>query len=416
MTFMRTFMLALLMMAGVVKAFAQSEQTGKPPVPPAPTFTVSISAKGIRFAALGGVGQMRLEVFNMSGDTLYNSEFQAGNVQEWALEDKLGQRLPDASYLCVITARDLSGRLSLKQSTVLVQGGQAALKLGDGELIGALKAGKDTVSPEFNVNEDLAINGNINFTPPSVGFTRDITMQNNNGGLRFFGAPALTNSPAAAAIQFWGNNAPFPGQLYLDAGAHDSGAVIIRSAGTGGTITERMRVTATGNVGIGTDNPMTKLDVAGDIQVSGNANIAGNIAAKYQDVAEWVPARQPLAARTVVVLDKLQANSVVASSRAYDTHIAGVVSSKPGVVLGEGGAGKVLVATTGRVKVKVDATRRPINIGDLLVSSRKPGMAMRSRPIRVGGTLIHRPGTIIGKALEPLASGEGEILVLLSLQ
>jgi hypothetical protein len=29
---------------------------------------------------------------------------------------------------------------------------------------------------------------------------------------------------------------------------------------------------------------------------------------------------------------------------------------------------------------------------------------------------MHRPGTLIGKALEPLSEGEGEILVLLSLQ
>jgi hypothetical protein len=41
---------------------------------------------------------------------------------------------------------------------------------------------------------------------------------------------------------------------------------------------------------------------------------------------------------------------------------------------------------------------------------------MKSQPVDLGGVLIHRPGTIIGKALEPLPSGEGEILVLLSLQ
>jgi hypothetical protein len=34
----------------------------------------------------------------------------------------------------------------------------------------------------------------------------------------------------------------------------------------------------------------------------------------------------------------------------------------------------------------------------------------------IGGVRFHRPGTIIGKALEPLAQGTGEILVLLSLQ
>lgn len=116
------------------------------------------------------------------------------------------------------------------------------------------------------------------------------------------------------------------------------------------------------------------------------------------------------------ILDATQANAVTPSYRPYDTHIAGVVSAQPGVILGESGAGKVMVATTGRVRVKVDASRHPIRIGDLLVTSSLPGLAMRSQPIRAGRTLIHRPGTIIGKALEALARGKGEILVLLSLQ
>jgi hypothetical protein len=41
---------------------------------------------------------------------------------------------------------------------------------------------------------------------------------------------------------------------------------------------------------------------------------------------------------------------------------------------------------------------------------------MKSQPIDLGGAQIHRPGTLIGKALEPLQNGQGEILVLLSLQ
>jgi hypothetical protein len=70
---------------------------------------------------------------------------------------------------------------------------------------------------------------------------------------------------------------------------------------------------------------------------------------------------------------------------------------------------KVLVATTGRVRMKVDATSGPIRIGDLLVTGEKEGFAMKSQPINVGGAQIHRPGTLIGKALEPLEGGTGEI-------
>ncbi|MEK6375974.1 MAG: hypothetical protein AABO58_25125 [Acidobacteriota bacterium] len=144
--------------------------------------------------------------------------------------------------------------------------------------------------------------------------------------------------------------------------------------------------------------------------------VDGNIAAKYQDVAEWVPATVTMPAGTVVVLNGAKSNEVMPSARSYDTSVAGVVSAQPGLLLGEAGASKAMIATTGRVKIRVDATSRPIAIGDLLVTSDRSGLAMRSEPIDVGGVKIHRPGTLIGKALEPLEGGVGEILVLLSLQ
>jgi hypothetical protein len=172
-----------------------------------------------------------------------------------------------------------------------------------------------------------------------------------------------------------------------------------------------------GKVGIGTGRtaPAKTLDVNGDIHASGTIT-ANNVVANYQDVAEWVPASADLVPGTVVVLDPLHDNQVMPSARSYDTAVAGVVSAKPGVILGVEGADKEQIATTGRVKVKVDATRAPIAIGDLLVTGERPGTAMKSEPIQVAGTLIHRPGTVIGKALQALPNGEGEILVLLSLQ
>ena len=178
----------------------------------------------------------------------------------------------------------------------------------------------------------------------------------------------------------------------------------------GGSSGVALTVTSSRNVGIGTTNPTSMFHVAGDVRID------GNIAAKYQDVAEWVPARAGLADGTVLVVDRERGNHVLASETPYDTAVAGVVSTQPGILLGEPGSEKVKVAHTGRVKVKVDAAYGAIATGDLLVTSSTPGYAMRSIPVNIGSAVIHRPGTILGKALESLESGQGEILVLLTLQ
>lgn len=179
--------------------------------------------------------------------------------------------------------------------------------------------------------------------------------------------------------------------------------------------TRRMTISADGRVGIGTNAPTHLLHVNGSAFISGTLT-GGNIAATYQDVAEWVPATEDLAPGTVVVLNPEATNEVMPSLGAYDTTVAGVVSLQPGLILGEAGANKEQIATTGRVKVRVDASAGAIKVGDLLVTSDKRGYAMKSQPVKFQGRSFHQPGTIIGKALEPLEKGQGEILVLLSLQ
>ncbi len=281
--------------------------------------------------------------------------------------------------------------------------------------------GIGTASPDSLLN----VQGPIPSLLGHMGVIR--TTGSNNGFGLLMDATGSGNNSLGLAVNgvakggsSWDNARQFLGFVNFNYSANDF-SLRLNSNGSltyhdGLTSAERFQITNTGKVGIGTSNPNSLLDVAGDINVAGNAVIAGNIAAKYQDIAEWVQARKPMAPGTLVILDPGLANAVVASGRAYDTRVAGVISARPGVILGEAGAGKVLVATTGRVKVKVDATRNPIKIGDLLVASEKPGVAMKSLPIIVRGVRIHRPGTIIGKALEPLATGAGEIFVLLSLQ
>jgi hypothetical protein len=184
-----------------------------------------------------------------------------------------------------------------------------------------------------------------------------------------------------------------------------------------GATQTRADMYVSGNVGIGkTADANVKLDVQGNLKVSGSITGATVIGATYQDLAEWVPAKSDMTPGTVVVLNPDQNNEVMPSFERYDVRVAGVVSQNPGLILGVAGAAKEQIATTGRVRVKVDARAAPIRIGDLLVTSDNPGHAMRSDAIEIQGRKFHQPGTIIGKALEPLAAGEGEILVLLSLQ
>jgi len=197
------------------------------------------------------------------------------------------------------------------------------------------------------------------------------------------------------------------GWTYLES-YHGAEIVIDNS----GNYSDRTFTISKGASRIGGGTPTALLTV----NENGNVNISGTINAKYQDVAEWVPSSEQLSAGTVVVLDSTKSNQVTSSSVSYDKRVAGVVSEQPGIALGEKSDTKVLVATTGRVRVKVDASKGAIHIGDLLVTSDIPAVAMKSEPVEFAGRKMHMPGTLIGKALEPLEKGKGTILVLLSLQ
>jgi hypothetical protein len=226
---------------------------------------------------------------------------------------------------------------------------------------------------------------------------------NNTAGLSFNSSPGAGNQSAYMQSIFSRSNG--------------SAAITFGTRNTGGTLAERLRISEAGNVGINTVPASgNMLDVNGAIHASGDITSSGSIYANYQDVAEWVPASEAMAPGTVVVLNPDHRNEVAASTDAYDTSVAGVVSERPGILLGKAEPNKAQIATTGRVKVKVDAGHAPIKVGDLLVTSDIAGTAMKSEPLTIKGRRIHQPGTILGKALEPLQSGTGEILVLLSLQ
>ncbi|HKR11961.1 MAG TPA: peptidase G2 autoproteolytic cleavage domain-containing protein [Pyrinomonadaceae bacterium] len=319
--------------------------------------------------------------------------------------------LPNARFPATLPAVSGANLTALNASN-LTSGTVAADRLGSGVANASTFLRGDNTWQTISGSQWISSANNISYSAGSVGIgTTNTSAPLFVVGVGPNGTATFVGSVNASHFNWNGDGSE---DTYIRGGKPTS-RVIISDQGAATVIG--------GNMGIGTGSPTAKLEVVGNITVSGTGNITaagtiegGNIKAKYQDVAEWVESSQHLPMGTLVVLDQTKSNQVIASSQAYDTRVAGVISEQPGIALGEAGENKVLVATTGRVKLTVDASKGPIQIGDLLVTSDIPGVAMKSEAINIGGVQIHRPGTLVGKALEPLAKGQGKILVLLSLQ
>lgn len=169
----------------------------------------------------------------------------------------------------------------------------------------------------------------------------------------------------------------------------------------------------------------------GDLQIAGTLTTGGADFAELIQVSTGVDSVE---AGDVLVIDVSGRRAVVKSATPRSTLVAGIYSTRPGLLGAESGierethdgltgdtddaspklidAGRLLgeipLAVVGIVPCKVTTENGPIQPGDLLVTSSTPGHAMRDENPRAG--------TIIGKALEPLASGNGTIRVLVTLQ
>ena len=188
---------------------------------------------------------------------------------------------------------------------------------------------------------------------------------------------------------------------------------------------------SSGSVGIGTTSPGAKLEVDGNLKLTAGSgasitfpdatvqSTAWNGTLPGGDYAESIDVqgdRTTYEPGDVIVIDPTAPGKFIKSEKAYSKLVAGVFSTKPGLVGRRTTAARpdkeaeVPMAMMGIVPTKVSSENGAIEPGDLLVSASTPGYAMR------GTDSARLTGAVIGKALAPLQSGSGVIEVLISLQ
>jgi hypothetical protein len=155
-----------------------------------------------------------------------------------------------------------------------------------------------------------------------------------------------------------------------------------------------------------------RVDPTGAVYADGGYHTGG---ADFAEAFSVTGTNSAYAAGDVLTIDPAATRRLARSSKPYSTLVAGIYSTKPGVLaspysMDQAPKSDIPLAVVGVVPCKVTTENGVIKPGDLLVTSRKQGYAMK------GTDRSKMIGAVLGKALEPLSKGEGMIQVLVTLQ
>ncbi len=164
------------------------------------------------------------------------------------------------------------------------------------------------------------------------------------------------------------------------------------------------------------NTPVFSVSAVGDVVAKGTyygASATFGTSTNPGDLAERVDiaADDTVEAGDVASVDPNTPDTYRKSQKAYDQSVAGVISTNPTIIMGNGKTSHTgVLALTGRVPVKVTNENGNLSRGDLLVASSKPGHAMKYDPTTDNS---ERMVGVIGIALEPLTTSDGKILALI---
>ena len=133
---------SVILLAGTAAAQGAG---GRTPARSGAVATASAETSGVRCVSPDGTRRVRLEVYTAAGERLFDSGFRAGSIADWNASG-----VADGSYLCVLTAEDLAGKLGRTLSGVTLQGGRATVRReGEGQLKGEFAQALSAAGQDF---------------------------------------------------------------------------------------------------------------------------------------------------------------------------------------------------------------------------------------------------------------------------
>jgi hypothetical protein len=390
------------------------------------SLTVTAYSDAVRFSTQGSVKELRVEILALSGQKVFDSGPVLSNALDWKLLNTRGQPVANGVYLYTVTVKDPFGNVTKKLGKL------------------AVLRGKGVAAPPLaHLNISQLANPRLQpLAGPDFG-SSTVAAGHFNARISFLGAGIWGIADGQFPQLVFGDS----GNTYITMQWYSSADYGLIQTYIAGTATGSLALQAGGgNVGIGTSSPSAKTHIKNTAnqpglridasagtnaleiyntqggqnmifrveRATGNVYADGSFTGGGADVAERIDVTDAVEPGDVVEIDPDNPGKFRKAREALSTRVAGVISTAPGVVLGnksaESNDARPILALAGRVPVKATAKYGAIAVGDLLVSSPIPGYAMKcpekSQCI----------GAVIGKALEPLAEGVGVIEVQVMLR
>lgn len=260
------------------------------------------------------------------------------------------------------TLLDING-ISTFRDTINLAGFQKDLVMNAGRIIGVSKIGvNSTPSHQLDVNS----NNSTAYNPTS----NTTAVPSSTTGIRTFNSSA---NDGRGAFYYMGttNTASQTQHAYLGAISQTSGttpAIVIGQQGAGTTYVERIRIDPNGNVGIGVLNPLAKLDIDGQVKISGGTPGVGKVlTSDAAGLASW--------------------QAPPSGADDLGSHIATQnLDLSTFSLVGNGGSTGIGISSAGAVRLNGG----PLVVGSALgATSGNEYIAVNSSSLRGGMTLLH---------------------------